>query len=166
MLLGRIPGGGPLAQEPRGPVALVCGPRSHRARPVCMAQCARRPGRLHGHDVAAAQHHGEEAQVQPTVLEEKAAWRGMALTGDVSSVAMRAVAVEHDSPAATLAARAPATAEEEMVALGSGTESGGDLRGRRRRQRVGTGRGGRRWSAADAYPREWRWWRTASDHRR
>jgi hypothetical protein len=47
--------------------------------------------------------------------------------------------------------------------LGSGVESGGDLRGRSRRRRAGTGRGGRRWCAADAYPRERRRWRTASD---
>jgi hypothetical protein len=38
----------------------------------------------------------------------------------------------HDGPAATPAARAPATTEEETVALGSGVESGDD-RGRRRR---------------------------------
>jgi hypothetical protein len=44
------------------------------------------------------------------------------------------VAVEHGGPAATPAARAPATAEEEMVALDYGAESGDDLRGRSRRR--------------------------------
>jgi hypothetical protein len=34
MPLGRIPGGGPLAQEPHGPVAPACGPWSRRARPT------------------------------------------------------------------------------------------------------------------------------------
>jgi hypothetical protein len=44
------------------------------------------------------------------------------------------VAVEHGGPAATPTARALATAEEEMVVLGSGIERGDDLRGRRRRR--------------------------------
>jgi hypothetical protein len=65
-----------------------------------------------------------------------------ALTGDASSAATRAVAVEHGGPTVIPAARALATAEEETVVLGSGAESGSDLRGRRRRWRAGTGRGG------------------------
>jgi cytochrome c551/c552 len=56
-------------------------------------------------------------------LEEKAARRGTTLTDDVSSAATHAVAVEHGGPAATLVAQAPATAEEETVALDSGAES-------------------------------------------
>jgi hypothetical protein len=60
--------------------------------------------------------------------------RNAALTGDASSVATRVVVVEHSGLAATPVAQALATAEEEMVALGSGAESDGDLRGRRRRR--------------------------------
>jgi hypothetical protein len=75
---------------------------------------------------------------RPTVLEEEAVRRGAALTGNVSSAATRAVAVEH----------------------------GGDLRGRRRRRRAGAGRGGPRWRAADAYPWERRQWRATSNRGR
>jgi hypothetical protein len=167
MLLGGIPDGGPLAQEPRSPAAPVCGPWSCRVRPVRAG--GSRPSAQGGPGVrtdTTVRHHGEAARVRPTALGEKAARRGTTLTGDANSVARCEVAVEHGGPAATPAARAPATAEEETVALSSGVESGGDLRGRRRRWRAGTGRGGQRWRAADAYPRERRRWHTASDRGR
>jgi hypothetical protein len=45
---------------------------SARARGRLAAQCARRPGRSHGHDVAAARHHGEAAWFWPMELEEEA----------------------------------------------------------------------------------------------
>jgi hypothetical protein len=50
---------------------------------------------------------------------------------------MHAVVVGHCGLMATLIARAPRTTKEETVAVGSGVESGGDLRGRRRRRAVG-----------------------------
>jgi hypothetical protein len=93
MLLGRIPGGGPLAQEPHGPVALVCGPRSRWVRPVRAA--GSRPSAQGGPAArtgTTARLHEEAARIRPTTLEEKAVWHSMALTGDASSAAMRAVA--------------------------------------------------------------------------
>jgi hypothetical protein len=71
--------------------------------------------------------------------------RGLALTGNASSAATRAVAVEHGVPKATPTARALATVEEETVALGFGAESDSDLRGWRRHQTVAAAR----WSASD-----------------
>jgi hypothetical protein len=67
----------------------------------------------------------------PMALEEVAR-RGVALTGNGSSAARRMMVVEHGALVATLAARASVTAEEETAVLGSGVESGGDLRGGRR----------------------------------
>jgi hypothetical protein len=56
MLLGRIPGGGPLAQEPHGPVALVCGPR-HAGCGPCARQ-TRGPVRKAARLLARARRRG------------------------------------------------------------------------------------------------------------
>jgi hypothetical protein len=103
------------------------GPRSCRARPVrpagsrpsarwLMAQRVRRPERRAQAPARARRRGGASSRGggtgRPTALEE-AARRGAALTGDASSAATRAVAVEHSGPVATPVARAPATAEEK-----------------------------------------------------
>jgi hypothetical protein len=146
--------------SPRGPLSCRAQPVwAAGSRPTVRGSPSAEPRRLHGNDGTTSRGGGTR---RPTALEE-AAWRGVALTSDVSSAATRAMAVEHGGPTATPAAWAPTTAEEETTVLSSNAESGGDLRGRRRRRRAGTGRGGRRWRAADAYPWERQQWRAASD---